>query len=710
MMTTAQDPAQEQRRTRIRLSWRGLILLVILLLAFVLRFWRLDSLPPGLQHDEAYNGLDALALLGREEFPIFHEGWELYAQEVHQGPVFQGKTPVFLEGNYGREPLAAYLMAASILIGGATPLALRAVIALAGTLSVLSTYGAALELTRGRRQGGDDHIVDIIRALTPHLAAFAVAVFFPAILLSRYGVRAMLFVPLEGLVVLLFWRGVRQAAEGAGSNGQESSAANILGLAMTAPRWFGAAGLFLGLSLYSYGAARFFPLVFAAFVPVWLWRNRQARRRHLGDMVLMAVVSLIVAGPMLLFMARHSYYAIYRSRVVVNRGEGTYPGQPWITWINNLWRVLAGFLWQGDASLLRNLPGRPFLDPAQVLLAGAGLVSIVARRLTWRRLFLLLWLVAMTAPTVLTGDAPHFARLVGLVPPLAVLIASGGTWLVELIAERTGTTSERATLLALAALMALLLLSGGLAVRDYFGRYAEQDELASLFSVDDWQLGQYAAALPAGEIIYLSPTQEQMATIYFALEGDRQRLRSYYSPNGTLIPAGDEGESAFYLVRPRAAEAVDLLARRFPEGAIDLSYPSFTAFLLPADVPRFQTDGEPLTWAGAIALHEWSAEQVGESLVVTLVWQAKVAMERSYTAYVHLLSSEGELVAQLDRIPDGYPTSDWQPGEIVIDSYTIPLPPNYQAGAHYLQTGFYFLPTQERLGQPAVFGQVTLAR
>jgi hypothetical protein len=153
-----------------------------------------------------------------------------------------------------------------------------------------------------------------------------------------------------------------------------------------------------------------------------------------------------------------------------------------------------------------------------------------------------------------------------------------------------------------------------------------------------------------------------------------------------------------------------LLARRFPQGSIDLSYPSFTAFLLPADVPRFQTDGEPLTWAGAIALHEWSAEQVGDRLVVTLVWQAKVEMERSYTAYVHLLSADAELLAQLDRLPDGYPTSDWQPGEIIIDRYTIQLPPNYQPGSYYLQTGFYFLPTQERLGEPAVFGQVILTR
>ncbi|MEZ4641263.1 MAG: hypothetical protein R3E31_00725 [Chloroflexota bacterium] len=51
-----------------------LLLLPILLLAALLRFWRLDTLPPGLYHDEAYNGLDALSLVEGKQFPQFYEG------------------------------------------------------------------------------------------------------------------------------------------------------------------------------------------------------------------------------------------------------------------------------------------------------------------------------------------------------------------------------------------------------------------------------------------------------------------------------------------------------------------------------------------------------------------------------------------------------------------------------------------------------------
>ncbi|UCG23675.1 MAG: hypothetical protein JSW55_16270 [Chloroflexota bacterium] len=711
-MTAGQDPESDQRRGRPRVSWRMLTLLAILALAFFLRFWRLDSLPPGLNHDEAYNGLDALAILDRDTFPIFHEGWELYQQEVHeQGPVYQTTWPVFLEGNFGREPLLAYLAAGSILLFGATPIALRSVAALVGVLAVLATYGAAFELTQDDEKNGNDRstLVDITRSMIPLIAAFVVAVHFPSLVLSRYGVRAILFVPLEALVVFLFWRGIRKAAQRAGEPGEQPSAASILGLAMSSPRWFGAAGFFLGLSLYSFGAARFLPFLFAAFVPIWLWRYRPARRRHLGDVTLMAGIAVIVVAPLLVFLLRHPYYAIYRSRFIANRGEGTYPGQPLITWAYNIWRVLTGLFWKGDQNLMYNLPGRPFLDPVQALLALVGLIGTALSGLTWRRIFLITWLLIMLAPSILTGDAPHFARLIGLIPPLAILIAVGAAWLAELLLTRFAGAGERASLFAMLTLMTLLLFSALLAVRDYFGRYAKHPDLPALFETDDWELGQYAAALPMREIIYLSPTQERMATIYYALEGERERLRSYYSPGESLIPAGNAGESAFYLVRPRASAAIDLLARRFPEGSIDLSFPSFTAFLLPAEVARFAEGNEgPISWAGAITLQEWTAERDDGRLIVSLVWQADVEMERSYTAYLHFLDSNGELVAQLDRLPDGYPTSDWHPGEVVVDSYTIDLPQDLEPGRYFLQTGFYFLPTQERLGQPVVVGEIDI--
>ena len=307
-------------------------LLLAILLAACLRLWRFSELPPGLYHDEAYNGLDALSLVQGKSFPQFYEGWELYAQDAHgDHPPAPTRWPVFFEGNYGREPLHVYLMALSIWLFGATPQAIRLVPALAGILAVLTTYLAAKELL-----AGEDNAPFLRHA--PLLAAFSLAILYPAVHFSRFGIRPMLFVPVETLTVYFFWRGMNRA---------ERAAPSFL--------W---AGFFLGVGIYTYAVARLFPLLFVAFVPLWFWQDRAALARHGRHVALMAGASLVTALPLLLFFARYPYFFVFRLAYVANKGLGAVEGRPWLTWLNNVWRVIGGLFWQGESHLRHNLPGR----------------------------------------------------------------------------------------------------------------------------------------------------------------------------------------------------------------------------------------------------------------------------------------------------------------------------------------------------------------
>lgn len=641
----------------------------ILLLAAFARFWQLDSLPPGLYHDEAYNGLDALSLIEGETFPLFYEGWELYAQDAHADrPAAQTRAPLFFEGNYGREPLHVYLMALSIQLFGPTPFALRFVPAAAGVLAVLTTFMAAAALFEG------EHAV-------PLLAAFILAVLYPALTFSRFGLRVMLFVPLETLTVACFWRGVH----GAG--------------------WkrFAVAGLFLGAGVYTYAAARLLPLLFLLFVPLWFWQDRPARRELGWMVILMAVISIIVAAPLLLFFLHYPYFFIFRSSYVANKGLGVVPGKPWLTWLGNIGRVLRGLFWGGETNLRHNLAGRPYLDPVQGGLFLLGLLKIGRARpgQGLRRSFLFLWLLVMLLPTILSGDAPHFGRMVGAAPVIAILIAVGGQWLWRRGAGRVGRS------LATVTFALLLLVSAGLTGWDYFRRYAEHPDLPAAFYQADWELGQYAAALPDATL-YLTPTQEEMATLYFALGGQTEQLRSYYGPAG-LIPAGRPGLPTVYLIRPDDGSSLAKLVDYFPTGTIAVQDSHFASFVVPADAPRIRADHlVDSSFGGEIGLRGWIAEQRGGELLVTLTWVTEVRMERNYTAYVHLLSPTGELMTQLDRQPAGYPTSDWRPGEIAVDCFAVPLPADLLSGDYALQTGFYHLPTLEPLGKPEKLGVVLI--
>jgi hypothetical protein len=151
------------------------------------------------------------------------------------------------------------------------------------------------------------------------------------------------------------------------------------------------------------------------------------------------------------------------------------------------------------------------------------------------------------------------------------------------------------------------------------------------------------------------------------------------------------------------------LIEAFPDGVTEPSPSTFLVFHIPAgDAPAGTDEASEFTWGGGIDLRSWEAVQEDDRLQVKLQWQAKVEMARSYTVFVHVLAEDGTLIAQLDRLPDGYLTSDWKPGEIVSDRFTIPLPGDLPAGRYLIQTGFYYLPTQERLGEPLVLGGVEI--
>jgi 4-amino-4-deoxy-L-arabinose transferase-like glycosyltransferase len=667
----------------LRYLWLGLILL----LAAGLRLWQLGEMPPGFYHDEAYNGLDALSLVQGKQFPQFYEGWELYYLDAHgDTPPPPTRWPVFFEGNYGREPLHVYLMTLSVWLFGPTPFAVRLVPALAGVLTVLTTYLAARALTR-RFPPSNRHLPIPV----PLLAAFFVAISYPAIHFSRFGIRPMLFLPIATLAVTCFWRGVDA------------------GQARRSWPWFAAAGFLIGLGLYSYASARLFPLLFIAFLPFWLWYSGRASwRRHLLNLGLMGGVALVTALPLLLFFWRYPYYFIFRASYVATHGAGVVEGRPLLTRLFNVGRVIAGLFWQGETHLRHNLPGRPFLDPIQAAAVLVG--TAVSLRRLWRPIgseqlryiFIFLWLGVMLLPSILSGDAPHFGRMSGAVPPLAILAAVGVGRVFSiqysvLSKRRTGHCLLNTEYWLLLTTYLLLLTSLFLTVRDYFGRYASHPQLAYDFHLPDWELGQLAAAQDEETMLYLTPTQEEMATIYFAL-ADPERLHSYTGVAGA-VPAGRPATPTLYFIRPVDEQSLGNLRHFFPEGEVWPPGANFIPFYLPADLPRLPASSEETTdFGGEISLHHWQVTPTAEQLTITLYWQAETRPQRNYTAFVHLLNKAGEVVTQQDRPPGGYPTVDWAEDEVVIDRYSVTLPADLPPGDYLLQTGFYYLPTLDRLG------------
>lgn len=651
-------------------------LLLIILLAALLRFWNLGAMPPGLYHDEAYYGLDALSLLQGKIFPQYYEGWELYSRDAHaERPAIPTRFPVFFEGNYGREPLHVYLVALSIRVFGNTATAIRAVTAVAGTLAVVTTWLAA------RAMFPPDEKKPFGGELLPLLAAFSLAVLFPALHFSRFGIRAMTMLPPMTLAVYAFWRAWREPKRYV---------------------WWGLSGFFVGMVLYTFAAARLFPLVFILFAAYLLVTDRAGLRARWRGAALAILMSLLTAAPLLLFFARYPYFFVFRMAYVANRGKGVVEGSPVLTWILNVGRVFGGLFWSGETHLRHNLPGRPYLDPVQAVLLIVGIVHSIR---FWRKpayVFTLVWFGVMLLPSIMSGDAPHFGRLTGAAPAIAILIAVGGTWLVDYIA---GVSSARWPVHMLILLLCgfSLIMTG----RDYFVRYAAYPGLSRDFYLDDWEIGQFAAAQPINTTLYLSPSQEEMATIYFAL-ADPDRIRSFNGQEG-LVPAGIPGDPALYLVRPSETVTLDNLQAYFPSGQTGFPRNGVVPFHVSADAERVLT-AEKIEYPfdERLKLAGYTIEQATDALLITLTWQAMETTPVDYTAFIHLLDSSGKIITQIDRPPGGYPTSDWRAGEIVTDQFLLEIPSDVNPGSYRLQTGFYDPVTIERLGEAAELGSVNI--
>ncbi|MCA9924275.1 MAG: hypothetical protein KC421_17985, partial [Anaerolineales bacterium] len=87
----------------------------------------------------------------------------------------------------------------------------------------------------------------------------------------------------------------------------------------------------------------------------------------------------------------------------------------------------------------------------------------------------------------------------------------------------------------------------------------------------------------------------------------------------------------------------------------------------------------------------------GQTLRVTLYWQALQAPNAERTISVRINDASGFMVAQQDMQPGNgtRPTSWWQPGWTLRDVYYLTIPPEAQVGTAALNLVLYDSFTQE---------------
>lgn len=91
--------------------------------------------------------------------------------------------------------------------------------------------------------------------------------------------------------------------------------------------------------------------------------------------------------------------------------------------------------------------------------------------------------------------------------------------------------------------------------------------------------------------------------------------------------------------------------------------------------------------------------EAGKAAGIDLYWRAYELTESRYTAFVHILDLNYDLVAQSDQQPGRgvRPTNMWMRGELVMDSHTVILPEGTPPGEYRIEIGMYDSVSHSRL-------------
>lgn len=332
-----------------------LVLVLIVLVAAFFRLYNLDGLPPGLHHDEAFNGNDSK--------PSRVSSY--------------GEYPIFFPENFGREPLFIYLLALSFYLLGVSAFSIRVVSAVVGIATVPALYFLVKEMFPQGKDG--------LSRYGGLLAAFILAISYWHVNFSREGFRLILLPFIEVLTFYFLWRGVWRREKAS----------------------FACSGFLLGASLYTYSAARLLPPFLILFVAYGFLLDRKFWRGYGQGLLLLFLIALITFAPLGYYFLRHP--ATFTMRV--GQVSAVTPGESWDkatrTISTNTAKSLAMFNLRGDDDPRNNLPGRPALDTFLSVGFLLGIILALVRLRKPEYAFSVFWLGVMLLPTILSDYAPN---------------------------------------------------------------------------------------------------------------------------------------------------------------------------------------------------------------------------------------------------------------------------------------------------------------
>ncbi len=591
----------------------------------------------------------------------------------------QGEHAIFFRHGYGHEPLYHYLTVPFQVFLGDNVLAIRLPAVFLGLLLV------AITMRWARRD---------FTLMVALVAGFGLAISWWPIIFSRVGLRPILE-PFLLVLAVWFW-----------------------------PRRPWLAGLFLGLSIYSYTAARtIFLLPLAMFLYLILFHRRRdlsfRSRPHSLDNPRTALIVFLVSFAFFIPLAvtlqlnpglQQRVDQLSGPLAALGRGD-----------LRPLWETvratLGVFSFTGDPRWTYSLPGRPLFEPLAATLFYGGLAISFWR---WRRskyALLLLWLGLAMLPSAITPDAPSTIRLVGIIPLVYLMPGIALTFLQKRGQARDWRLGRNRGRNVLIPLLLILAVIAGLnlwrTVQDGFIRWPQELEARVKYQTVLQDMARYWEQDPVSRLViaeaFFEPIDADSFLRNLGQDPGTRWVQSGQDVAGAVVLPIGGGEGRMYVPEfaPPPAALLEAAGISSQPRYRSQSSPSFAVYDLP-DSPPPPDHSIGITLEGMFTLLGHTMLEKGpEQLRLVTYWQLEAPIDAGLATadlavFTHLIAADDSLLAQHDGLDVALATL--QSGDLIIQYHVLPLPEELPQGPLTLQVGLYQRSDGRRLlheGSPA---------
>lgn len=646
----------------------------LLLIAFALRVYLLDRLPPGLTHDEANHGHEALELLSgvyRYYFPL----------------------------GYGREPLYAYLLASWMRLIGVSIFSLRLLI----PMGMIICYAVVYRW--------------VYTAFCRHTALITLAILAVAwwpLVASRQALRSGLLPLITiGLVGATYtiW--------------QKASADQSFAKFWRSVRWpMISIAILIGLMLHTYIAARVLWVFIPAFGIYIFLLSKLDRHTPLDSQNVvrfwLASFPAIIGGLLLsapLFIYLRSNPGLETRLDMLDGPLQALRTGDIVPILKNVWGTILGLIWpgQGDKFLAYNIPGKQTLAPLTALFFVIGVGNTV---FNWRKpkyILLLLWLGVGLAPSLITGPTAATTRSIGALIPIYVLAALGIQALNNYFVYFAEKKNLSLSLSLPIVLTAIWVGSAALfSLPAYFSEWGQQPDVRAAYQatmIDALESAPLKQTTSGQMVSSVLPGHAHDPTIAEMIVPAQQLADLYWA------------DGRFALIVPAEVDQLQIIA---PASA-DL-HPVFKAFMIEQSVTNMRPDDLDPFWThyqlsvpesanhealanlgDAIELNSarWLAETVPSNGVAELLTTWTVLDPKNLgntipyvghpdtNIFVHILQPDGTILSQADQL--NAPSWQWQEGDRIYQVHKIYIPADTKEADYDSVTGVYDRLTGNRL-------------